>query len=170
MRESANMIKKIDIRDRNIAREILSIQIPSYKVEAEIIGYDEIPPLKDTVDTLQLCGEIFFGYYSKEDIRGAISIKIDDDEMDIHRLIVHPDHFRKGIAQKLLSFLEITFAVKTIKVATGSKNSPAVALYEKNGFQVINEITINEQLSLTFFEKKQYLDIKPPGTEINGLY
>ncbi|MGM0835126.1 MAG: GNAT family N-acetyltransferase [Bacillota bacterium] len=148
------MIKKMDLSDRNIAREILSIQIPSYKVEAEIIGYFDIPPLKDTVDTLQQSGETFFGYYNKVDLCGAVSIKVEGDEMDIHRLIVHPSHFRKGIAQALLTFLEKTFDVKAIKVATGSKNNPAVTLYKMNGFQICNEVTINEQLSLTLFEKK----------------
>jgi hypothetical protein len=32
-------------------------------VEANIIGSYAIPPLKDTVDKLQQCGESFFGYY-----------------------------------------------------------------------------------------------------------
>ena len=74
--------------------------------------------------------------------------------VDIHRLIVHPNHFRKGIAQLLLNFIETKFEVETIKVATGSKNIPAVSFYKKNGFQNIKEVIVNEQLSLTFFEKK----------------
>ncbi|WP_052737877.1 hypothetical protein [Bacillus sp. SA1-12] len=57
------MIKIIDIRNRNNAEDVLNIQITSYKVEAEIIGSYEIPPLKDTIYTLQLCGETLFGYY-----------------------------------------------------------------------------------------------------------
>lgn len=150
------MIKIIDISNRKNAADVLNIQIPSYKVEAEIIGSYEIPPLKDTVHTLQHCGETFFGYYENEILCGVISIKVDDDddEVDIHRLIVHPNHFRKGIAQLLLNFIETKFEVETIKVATGSKNTPAVRFYQKNGFQNIKELIVNEQLSLTFFEKK----------------
>ncbi|MFZ0577081.1 MAG: GNAT family N-acetyltransferase, partial [Psychrobacillus psychrotolerans] len=98
--------------------------------------------------------EAFFGYYENEILCGVISIKVDDDEVDIHRLIVHPNHFRKGIAQLLLNFIETKFEVETIKVATGSKNNPAVSFYKKNGFQNIKELIVNEQLSLTFFEKK----------------
>jgi ribosomal protein S18 acetylase RimI-like enzyme len=148
------LIKIIDISNRNNAEDVLNIQIPSYKVEAEIIGSYEIPPLKDTVHTLQHCGETFFGYFENDELCGAISINADDDKVDIHRLIVHPNHFRKGIAQLLLNFIESKFEVETIKVATGSKNIPAVSFYKKNGFQNIKEITVNEQLSLTFFEKK----------------
>lgn len=147
------MIKIIDISNSKNAEDVLNIQIPSYKVEAEIIGSYEIPPLKDTVYTLQHCGEAFFGYYENEELCGVISIKVDDD-VDIHRLIVHPNHFRKGIAQLLLNFIETKFQIETIKVATGSKNIPAVSFYKKNGFRNIKEVIVNEQLSLTFFEKK----------------
>jgi ribosomal protein S18 acetylase RimI-like enzyme len=148
------LIKKVDISNKKNAEDVLNIQIPSYKVEAEIIGSYDIPPLKDTIDTLKQCGETFFGYYLNEELCGAISIRVEDDEVDIHRLIVHPNHFRKGIAQKLLNFIESKCEIETIKVATGSKNTPAVSFYKKNGFQNIKEVTVNEQLSLTFFEKK----------------
>lgn len=148
------MIKIIDISNSENAEDVLNIQIPSYKVEAEIIGSYEIPPLKDSVDTLQHCGESFFGYYENEELCGVISIKVVDDDVDIHRLIVHPNHFRKGIAQLLLNFIETKFQVETLKVATGSKNIPAVSFYKKNGFQSVKEVIVNEQLSITFFEKK----------------
>ncbi|WP_366249875.1 GNAT family N-acetyltransferase [Terribacillus aidingensis] len=103
---------------------------------------------------LQHCEENFYGYYENEKLCGVVSIKVDDDVVDIHRLIVHPYHFRKGIAQLLLNFIETKFQVETIKVATGSKNTPAVSFYKKNGFQNINEVLVNEQLTLTFLKRK----------------
>ena len=148
------MIKQFDIRLPINAEKLLEIQMPAYKVEAEIIGYDDIPPLKDTVNTLKQCEETFFGYYINEELCAAISVKVIDNEVDIHRLIVHPDHFRKGIAQKLLTFIERQFNKRIIIVATGSKNKPAITLYKKNGFRITKEIQVNEHLSLTYFEKK----------------
>ncbi|MBC5635467.1 GNAT family N-acetyltransferase [Ornithinibacillus sp. BX22] len=148
------MIKEMVMANRSNAEEVLTLQLASYKVEAEIIGSYEIPPLKDTVSTLQYCGETFFGYYEADKLCGAISFKLDNGEMDIHRLIVHPSHFRRGIAQVLFTFIENAFEVETIKVATGSKNTPAIQFYKKNGFQFMNEITVNELLSLSFFQKK----------------
>ncbi|MBY6036986.1 GNAT family N-acetyltransferase [Fictibacillus nanhaiensis] len=148
------MIKKIDISNKEITEEVLNVQIPSYQVEANIIGCFEIPPLKDTVNKLQQCGESFFGYYSQENLCGAISIKIENEEIDIHRLIVDPKHFRKGIAQSLLDFVERQEGIGTIKVSTGSKNTPAVKFYKKNSFQKVDEVIVNEQIILTFFEKK----------------
>lgn len=149
----APLIIKIDIRNRDKAEDVLSIQLPAYQVEAEIIGSSDIPPLKDTVSTLQDCGETFYGYYENNELCGVISLKADDVEVDIHRLIVHPKHFRKGIAQLLLNFIESKFKVEKIKVATGTKNAPALNFYKKNEYHVIIVIPINNQLSITYFEK-----------------
>lgn len=149
------MIKKIDITNLKLAEEVLNIQIPSYKVEAEIIDFYDIPPLKDTVYTLQQCGETFFGYYVKEELCGVISIKVENGIIDIHRLMVHPKHFKKGIAKILLDFIENdNKGLETIIVSTGSKNTPAVTFYLKNGFSKTEEISITERLSLTSFKKE----------------
>ncbi|MEK1833044.1 hypothetical protein AAAC51_41440 [Priestia megaterium] len=53
------MIKKLDNKNKEIATEILSIQISSYLVEAKIIDYYDLPPLRDTTDSLQECEETF---------------------------------------------------------------------------------------------------------------
>lgn len=148
------MIKKMDITHHEIAKEVLNIQIPSYKMEAEIIGYEDIPPLRDTVKSLQQCGETFYGYYLKGKLCGVISIKKANCVIDIHRLMVHPTHFRKGIAKRLLDFVKSNEEFASIIVSTGTKNAPAVAFYLKNGFLKIGEKRITEQLSLSFFEKK----------------
>lgn len=149
------MIKDIDITNKLIAEDVLKIQIPSYQIEAEIIGYSDIPPLKDTIPALMNCGETFFGYYIDEELCGVLSLKADLDEIDIHRLMVHPKHFRKGIAKKLLNHIESNAeGTKTLIVSTGSKNMPAIHFYEKFGFVKIGETIINEQLSLTSFLKR----------------
>ena len=149
------MIKEIDITNKLIAEDVLKIQIPSYQIEAEIIGYSDIPPLKDTISALMNCGESFIGYYIDEELSGALSLKRDKDEIDIHRLMVHPKHFRKGIAQKLLNYIESNAdGIKTLIVSTGSKNMPAIYFYEKFGFVKTGEMIINEQLSLTSFLKR----------------
>lgn len=149
------MIKKIDITNPVVSQEVLNIQIPSYNVEAKIIDFYDIPPLKDTVQSLQQCGETFFGYYLNKELCGVISIKTDGRIIDIHRLMVHPKHFRKGIAEKLLNFIEVELGkFEVIVVSTGTQNAPAVAFYLKNGFLKTEEIQITEFLSLTTFKKQ----------------
>lgn len=149
------MITKIDITNPDISKEVLNIQIPSYNVEAKIIDFYDIPPLKDTVQSLQQCGETFYGYYLNKELCGVISIKVEDRIIDIHRLMVHPKHFRKGIAKKLLNFIEIELdSFEAIVVSTGTKNEPAVSFYLRNGFLKLEETTITEYLSLTTFKKQ----------------
>ncbi|CAH0315953.1 putative N-acetyltransferase YvbK [Peribacillus sp. Bi96] len=149
------MIKKIDMTNPKLAEDVLNIQLPSYMVEAELIHFYEIPPLKDTVDTLQQSGETFYGYYLNDELSGVISIKVEKGIIDIHRLMVHPTHFRKGISKMLLEFIENNEKdIETIIVSTGSKNTPAINFYEKNGFSITGETNVTERLSVTSFKKK----------------
>ncbi|MGO4349935.1 GNAT family N-acetyltransferase [Paenibacillus sp. MCAF9] len=148
------MIRKIDITDAAIAEEVLRIQLPSYRVEAELIDFYEIPPLKDTLDTLRNCGETFYGYYINNELCGAIAIIIENNIIDIHRLIIHPNHFRKGIAKQLLQHIEsVGVSGNVIVVSTGSKNAPAVNLYKQSGYVETGVIKVEERLSLTSFQK-----------------
>lgn len=147
------MIKNIDIKDNKTAEAVLQLQLSSYKIEADIIGYQDLPPLKDTAADLQQSGEVFLGYFIDEKLAGVISFKLEQNEVDIHRLIVSPHYFRQGIAQQLLTDLESRSQRETIKVATASKNAPAIRFYLKNRFKKTGEIKINSQLSLSFFVK-----------------
>ncbi|MFJ7935376.1 GNAT family N-acetyltransferase [Sporosarcina sp. NPDC096371] len=150
------MIIKIDVTNQKIAEEVLSVQLASYKVEAELIDCYDIPPLRDTVSTLQRCGETFYGYYVDGELGGVISVKIEGDIIDIHRLMVHPKHFRKGIAKRLLDFIESHGeGDETLIVSTGSKNTPAISFYKKSGFVKMGEVKVKEGLSITSFEKKR---------------
>ncbi|WP_216827629.1 GNAT family N-acetyltransferase [Alkalihalobacterium elongatum] len=148
------MIKKLDITDPTMAAEINVLQKNAYKVEANIIGYFDLPPLNETVQELQQCGEVFLGYVIEEKVVGAISYKMSIEILDIHRLMVHPHHFRKGIAQALLTYLEeYEPSIHEWIVSTGTSNTPAILLYKRNGFQVLNEVKVNEKLSITNFKK-----------------
>ncbi len=100
------MIKKLDLKDLETAKHILELQTASYRVEAEIIHFYEIPPLKDTIESLKEWDEIFYGYYINDVLAGIISYKIIENVLDIHRVAIHPNFFRRGIAGKLVSFVE----------------------------------------------------------------
>ncbi|MEK3989764.1 MULTISPECIES: GNAT family N-acetyltransferase [Robertmurraya] len=155
MESRGSQIRSLNVRDKEVAEIILKLQIPAYMVEAKLINFYDIPPLKDTVETLQKCGEKFFGYFEENELCGAISFKQEGKTLDIHRLTVNPNHFRKGIANQLLDFIEEqVVGIEKLLVSTGSKNKPAVDFYLKRGFTVKKVVQVNEQLSLTCFEKK----------------
>lgn len=149
-----HIIKKLDIKNKENTKQVLTLQIASYSVEAKLIGNYDIPPLKDTIDSLTCCGEIFYGYIVDDVLAGIISYKLSESVVDIHRVAVHPDFFRQGIADILLKFLEkININANKIIVSTGQKNQPAKKLYYKNGYQRIRDIEVEKGVYLTQFEK-----------------
>lgn len=148
------MIKELDLTNMKIAASVLQLQIASYKIEAELIGFYEIPPLKDTLDSLTECDEIFYGYFINNILAGLISYKINENILDIHRVAVHPCFFKRGIAGKMISFIEkIEGTINKAVVCTGKENLPAVNLYLKNGYQKVKDIEISKRIYLTEFEK-----------------
>ncbi|MGI6192923.1 MAG: GNAT family N-acetyltransferase [Christensenellales bacterium] len=149
------VVQKLDITNPDTAKEVLSIQIPAYQIEAKLIGYDEIPNLKDTVESLQQCGETFYGYYMDGNLCGAISFTVASLVLDIHRLFVAPAYFRKGIAGQLLDhILQVETGFDTAIVKTGSRNFPALRFYQKYGFAQEEDLVINGQLSMAQFSMK----------------
>ena len=152
--EDLTMIKKLNIKDTEVAKCVLELQLVSYKIEADIIGFQEIPPLKDTIDSLKRCGEIFYGYYMNDVLAGIISYKIIETVLDIHRVAVHPLFFRKGIASKLIDFIE-ELGINIIKVivCTGKDNLPAVTFYLSKGYKSIKDFEISKGIYITEFEK-----------------
>jgi ribosomal protein S18 acetylase RimI-like enzyme len=148
------MIKKLDLKNTETAMKVLDLQQNSYKIEAELIGFFDIPPLKDTIDSLMECNEIFFGYFEEEVLFGIISYKVIENTLDIHRVAVHPQFFRRGIAAKMLDFVEkLETDVKKVVVCTGKVNLPAISLYLKNGYRKTKDIEIGENVYITEFEK-----------------
>jgi len=149
------MIRAIDITDMNQVLELLMLQQLSYRVEADRIGFEEIPPLWDTPKSIQESGERFFGFYEEDRLAGAVAVKQSAKEFVICRMMVHPEYFRRGIANRLLLFAEqLAMPGTPIKVSTGTKNDPAVMLYTKHGYEPSQLIEIAPDVTLTVFYKK----------------
>ena len=152
--KEVHMFSRLFLKNTDLAREILELQINSYKVEAELIDYYDIPPLKDTMDSLIKCDEIFYGYYMGSDLAGIISYKVNGNILDIYRVAVHPEFFRLGIAGKMLDFIErVESNIRKITVSTGKENLPAVSLYLKKGYRKTRDIEIKDNVYITEFEK-----------------
>ena len=100
------MIQMLNVQDRDEATELLALQKLAYRKEADLIGSDQIPPLYETLEALQQSTETFYGYVLDGRLAGAISYKRERNLLDIYRMMVHPDYFRRGIARALLQFVE----------------------------------------------------------------
>jgi len=148
------VIKRLDTKDSKTAEQIVDLQKKSYLIEAELINFYDIPPLKDTIDTIIQCDEVFYGYYTEDVLAGLISYKLEEDLVDIYRVAVHPEYFRRGIAKQLIQFIEdVNKGIEKIIVSTGLKNRPAVSLYLKLGFRRVSEVEVAEGVYVVSFEK-----------------
>lgn len=147
------MIQILNNNEEGIAQKILDAQLPAYRVEAQIIGYDDIPPLHDTVDTIRSSEEVFVGFFIGRELAGFVSYESEDDAVDICRMVVHPDYFRRGIAKRLLAYVLDEAAVrKKVTVSTGALNEPAKSLYRGFGFALAKELEVAPGVTLAFFE------------------
>jgi ribosomal protein S18 acetylase RimI-like enzyme len=139
MSEHRPELLALDVDD-DLAREVLALQREAYAVEAALIGSDGIPALTETLEQLRDAGEAWLGVFDAAGLCGAVAWqRLDDETIDICRLIVAPRAFRGGVATALLDELDRRFPASPMIVSTGSANEPALALYRRRGFHPVRQ-------------------------------
>jgi GNAT superfamily N-acetyltransferase len=147
-------IRPLNLGDRHTVDAIVALQRASYRIEADLLGARTLPALTETPRQLRNCGEEFLGAYEDERLVGAVSWKRDGALLDIHRMVVHPDRFRRGIAGRLLAALdEHEPGVERTVVATGAANPPARRLYERHGFTPVEERVVSGSIGIVIYER-----------------
>ena len=133
------MIKKLDHRNQTTAEQIRAIWQVSYPVEAEMLGAKIFPPLQRTVEEFMNCDTTFWGYFKDEELAAVTEIIHNPEYTHIRSLVVDPKFFRRGIAGELVQFTLDNYDSELFIVETGAANLPACALYEKFGFELVEE-------------------------------
>jgi ribosomal protein S18 acetylase RimI-like enzyme len=128
------MITKLEHSNEAVANQIYAIFQNSYKVEAQLIGTDNFPPLSRSVKDTMASKTQFYGFSVNNNLAGIIEIVFEDKRLDINSLTVDPEYFRQGIAGKLISYVLQTFDFTKAVVETAVVNKPAIKLYAKQGF------------------------------------
>lgn len=148
---TASAITRLDPVDLPAAERLVALQRAAYAVEAAIIGTDVIPALRETAEDLAAANLRILG-----EPRGFVAYAREGDLVDIHRLVVDPDAFRRGVATRLLDALddEEPDAARQI-VSTAAANAPALALYARRGFTSIREELVTDGLRIVTLERRQ---------------
>jgi len=149
------MIQKLQNNTINTAKQIRSVFQSSYAVEAKILNAIDFPPLKRPIESYRNSANMFFGYLENEELAGIIEVEYNNDCIDINSLVVSPDYFRRGIANKLLNYVFNNFDVKLYIVETGVDNIPAKELYKKQGFKEIKQWNTDFGIRKVRFEKRE---------------
>ncbi len=148
------MIRPLDVSDRALAERLLEIQHRAYAVEAELIGFDGIPPLQEDLAGLMSSTEHWLGRYDGDVLVGAVAYEFPDaDTVDISRLIVDPAHARRGHGRALLDHLDHLEPRPNSVVSTGTANTPAVTLYTSRGYHEIARVEIAPGVTVTQFSR-----------------
>ena len=148
-------VRQLDLGAPGIAEEIVALQRVSYRIEADLLGARTLPVLKESPRRLRRTREEFLGAFEGDRLVGAVSWKRSGPLVDIHRLVVHPDRFRRGIAGAMLDALGALLPdTERWTVATGAVNEPARRLYERHGFVPVGEQLVDGSIKILTYERR----------------
>jgi len=153
------MIKRLDHSNEEIADQIFTTFQNAYKVEAQLIGIVDFPPLSRSIKNIQSSITQFYGYSIGGSLAGVVEVAMVDKLLDINSLTVNPAYFRRGIASKLLSFVLDSFEFIEAVVETATENKPAIKLYEKHGFSEFKRLIPSHGISKVAMSLKHSLPI-----------
>ena len=72
------------------------------------------------------------------ELLGAVGLQASDHEVLIARLFVAPAAFRRGVGTALVRHALGLAGGRRVRVGTGARNAPALALYEGLGFRRVD--------------------------------
>lgn len=159
--------RPIDHTAADVAAAVVAVQRASYRVEADLIGYDRIPPLLDTAADVAALDLAVLGVHDDAGrLAGLVGYLVEvgpgGPVADIERLAVDPRWFRRGIGRALVTAVhERERAAVAFTVSTGAANAPAVALYRSLGYRPVGERTV-EGCRIAAFERRSARPAHPP--------
>ncbi|MBT2403336.1 MULTISPECIES: GNAT family N-acetyltransferase [unclassified Streptomyces] len=131
------LVRPLDLTDDTTAAAVHRIGRAAYAVEAELIGFDGIPALHESLAEMRARPLSWLGAVSEGgEIAGFLAWEEEPDRtICVDRLCVAPVWFRRGVASLLLRhLLTEVLPDRAVTVTTGAANAPAVTLYERLGF------------------------------------
>lgn len=162
--------------DPMLGAHLHTLQQAAYRIEAELIGDDRIPPTHESINELRAQPLKWVGAFWDEradladvnDLRGAIAWEIEKNRVVISRLIVRPDTQRRGVATRLVSVVLSQAGNRPVSVSTSKDNSPAHALYGRLGFLPTGYHEAIPGLWISDFERPSHGSTSPLGPHRMG--
>jgi ribosomal protein S18 acetylase RimI-like enzyme len=139
------------------AEEILSLQKLAYRSEAEIYNDFNIPPMVQTLESIEkdFENQVFLKALIDGSIIGSVRAYSKEGICYIGRLIVRPDFQNRGIGTKLMNEIEKIFGTcQRFELFTGDKSERNLYLYQKLGYKLFKTANITDQTTIVYLEKK----------------
>jgi ribosomal protein S18 acetylase RimI-like enzyme len=136
-------------------QEILELQYLAYQSEAALFKDKDIPPLRETIEEVteaynngtilkMVSGEMIIGSVRAHELNGTVYIG---------KLMVHPDHRRKGFGSMLLDEIEKYYPGKRYELFTSTRSEDNIRLYQKHGYKIFDRKEISDELVFVYMEK-----------------
>lgn len=138
------------------AEEILGLQKLAYQSEAALYNDWTLPPLMQTIESLQeeFARTVVLKATTGDRIVGSVRAQYKDRVCAVGRLIVHPDWQRQGIGGRLLDAIEAQFdTAAQFELFTGSKSEGSIRLYQRHGYVITHTEPLSPSVSLVFLRK-----------------
>lgn len=141
---------------KNDLEEILKLQYLAYQSEAALFGNKDIPPLTQTLD--EVIDEYNEGLILKMTdesgvIIGSVRAKEKDGTVYIGKLMVRPDHQKKGYGRRLLLEVEQYYPGKRYELFTSTRSKDNIRLYESAGYREFDRKAVDDELIFVYMEK-----------------
>ena len=119
----------------------------------------EIPPLQQTLEDVSEEFEkgLFLKGMLDSKIIGSVRASSDGHTCYVGKLIVSPEHQKKGYGTQLLAEIEKVMPHPRYELFTSTKSIGNLKLYEKIGYRRFQEKRIHPHLSFIFLEKVIHL-------------
>ncbi|MEV5530493.1 GNAT family N-acetyltransferase [Streptomyces prunicolor] len=137
-------VSELDLADVATATAVHLTGRRSYAVESALIGFDAIPVLLESLEEMQAQPLRWLGMTTRDGHLAAFVAwrrLAGEDGIDIERVCVDPEWFRRGLALRLFDHLLTELApTGQALVSTGADNRPAIALCERLGFTRVGTV------------------------------
>lgn len=155
MIEPGAMAMNIQFARENELAEILELQYLAYQTEAALFGSADIPPLKQTLDSViaEYREGTILTVKDGGRIIGSVRMKEKDGTVYIGKLMVHPNHRRKGIGSALLTEVEKICPGRRYELFTSTRSADNIRLYTRLGYRIFDTKAITDVLTFVYMEK-----------------
>jgi GNAT superfamily N-acetyltransferase len=148
-------IQKAELND---LPSILKLQKLAFQSEAELVGDYFIPPLTQTLDSMEedfISGVVLKAFESgnPNEIIGSVRGRFSENTLYIGKLIVNPSFQNQGIGTALLLKIESLYPKMRYELFTSDRSSKSLSLYIKNGYAEFKQEPLNETANIVFLEK-----------------
>lgn len=145
---SHNNIRRLDQGNVGNSRSIWELFQRAYRVEADIVGVEDFPPLCRTLENIQITRSTFTGLFERDTLAAVSETRLVGNCLAIDGFVVDPQFFRKGFGSQLFRFILDETRSDTALVETAAANEPAIRFYKTFGFIETDRWETDEGLQL----------------------